>query len=547
MAARLARAEAVSRSTGNSQLIAAIRTCLPGISVSVFALLLRKLLSHLGARLLRRLQPSLRLGTIEPSASGCSEAMATNAGAECHSATVAGSEAKSCSSAGGIDPIWASCSLTAEQVQRFGRQIVLPKLGVAGQQALLQSRVLIIGAGGLGCPVALYLCAAGIGHLGIVDGDVVDVSNLHRQVGHSWKNVGENKAVSLRRACLAINNTSEVTAYPKSVATLAEAEELAAAYDILVDCTDLPASRYRVNDAAVLAGKPLVAASSVGLSGQLAVYNIESGPCLRCVFPDAPGEHSAEPVASCAENGVLGPVPGILGCLAALETIKVLAGGSLRASRLCGQMLLYDALDSGQPFRTMRIRKKETCLCSQAGLTALRNLHALELKSNPKATAGGCRCPAAAPTGPCPSITPAELHKRLHSGQDVVIIDVRPRSHFAVSHLAQSENWPLPELIRAPAERMRDRVEQLAPEREHSKGEPEPHEEVTGEQRWVMVGGEAMQESNPMIVCVCRRGNDSARATNRLREAAIKAFNLDGGLVALAALAEAPLQPPPLT
>ncbi|CAJ1435687.1 unnamed protein product [Effrenium voratum] len=261
-----------------------------------------------------------------------------------------------------------SGGLTKAEVERYGRQIVLPSLGPEGQRQLLQGSVLIVGAGGLGCPVALYLAAAGVGRLGIADADTVAVSNLHRQIGHSCggAKAKARKAESLARACAALNDAVRLEPHPVRLSELQAAARLMAGYDLVVDCTDAPPSRYLLNDAALSASRPLVAASAVGLSGQLVIYNFEGGPCLRCVFPVLVSPADAEPVASCEENGVLGPIVGTVGSLAALEVIKagegkddVLAKGSkLHNACLRGKMLLFEPMSTLQPCRSVRIHRR---------------------------------------------------------------------------------------------------------------------------------------------------------------------------------------------
>lgn len=422
------------------------------------------------------------------------------------------------------DPLWRGCGLSAEEVNRFGRQIVLPKLGVEGQKRLLSSTALVVGAGGLGCPVALYLCAAGLKGIGIADGDQVAVSNLHRQIGHATAGVGINKAISLQSTCQAVNPTCEVVAHAARLESLADATALVARYDIVVDCTDAPGSRHLLNAACVASGRPLVAPSAVGLSGQLAVYNYDGGPCLCCVFPVLPrGDDEEEPLASCEENGVLGPVPGILGTLAALETLKLLAGGALAKTCLSERMLLYDSLDSAQPCRSMKIRRRDDCaVCGPSG-------------------GGGCAGGVATTVtcAPCSAVPrPSEgleisanaLRQRLHApGAEAAscgataVVDVRAPSHFAVAHLAIAENWPLPEMLRTTPEEVRRRAEKMCP--------------------GLARGG----NEQPTVVCVCRRGVDSLRAARRLREAGIQAVSLAGGLQAFARESEPDLEAPRLT
>jgi len=402
------------------------------------------------------------------------------------------------------DPLWAEYKLSAEDVELFGRQVVLPKLGVEGQLALSEASALIVGAGGLGCPVALYVCAAGVGRIGLVDDDIVSVSNLHRQIGHAWRSKGEHKATSLRRACLSVRPSSHIDAYPWRLGDVDAAAELIRGFDVVVDCTDSPTSRYLLNDAAVAAGKPLIAASSVGLSGQLTVYNLDGGPCLRCVYPTQPGSDAAEAVGSCEEQGVLGPICGIIGTLAALEVVKVLSRSALRKSCLNGRMLLYDAMDE-TPVRTMRIKRKTGCIgCGEdaGGLPTIR-----------KHVCGCLTLPAV------PTIAAADLRQRLLGKENLVVVDVRQAPHFAVSHLAGAVSWPLQPMLKVQGEALREKLVSLS----------------------------AATPGSP-VVCVCRRGNDSARAAEHLQKAGIEAWNLGGGLQALQGLTvKRQHQLPPLT
>jgi adenylyltransferase and sulfurtransferase len=210
--------------------------------------------------------------------------------------------------------------LPAAAVERYSRQMLLPQVGPDAQKRILKGSVLVIGAGGLGCPVVLYLAGAGVGRLGIVDHDVVDVSNLHRQIAHTTDRKGMNKAESARVAALAINPTIVVEAHTIQF-TSASALDLVSSYDVVVDATDNPGTRYLISDACVLAGKPLVSGAAIGMSGQLSVYNWEGGPCYRCVFPEPPPRGA---FVSCSDGGVLGPVPGLIATQQALECLKLL-------------------------------------------------------------------------------------------------------------------------------------------------------------------------------------------------------------------------------
>jgi len=241
---------------------------------------------------------------------------------------------------------------TNEQKIRYSRHTLLPEVGEAGQAKLLQSKVLLIGAGGLGSPAALYLAAAGVGTVGIVDFDVVDLSNLQRQILHNEDRIGMAKVESARETIKKLNPDVNVIAYNEPLNS-ENVEQIIAGYDVIVNGCDNFPTRYLINDAAVMAGKPLVDGSIFQFEGQLTVYNHEGSPCYRCLYPapPPPGE-----VPSCAEGGVLGVLAGIIGSLQALEAIKILLG---MEEHLGGRLVLFDALATD--FREVRIRRNSTC------------------------------------------------------------------------------------------------------------------------------------------------------------------------------------------
>jgi molybdopterin/thiamine biosynthesis adenylyltransferase/rhodanese-related sulfurtransferase len=243
-------------------------------------------------------------------------------------------------------------TLLADQRERYHRHLLLPEVGEQGQLALLDSRVLLLGAGGLGSPAAIYLAAAGVGTLGIIDMDVVDASNLQRQVLHNTDRIGERKVDSAKKALTAMNPDVEVATYDVRLAAdnvLAILE----GYDLVVDGTDNFPTRYLVNDASVLTGIPVVHGSIFRFEGQVTVFDPTRGPCYRCLLPEPP---PAELAPSCAEAGVLGVLPGIVGSVQALEAIKVLLG---LGDPLIGRLLTYDALE--ETFRTFTLRKDPSC------------------------------------------------------------------------------------------------------------------------------------------------------------------------------------------
>jgi adenylyltransferase/sulfurtransferase len=244
-------------------------------------------------------------------------------------------------------------NLTDDLLLRYSRHILLPDVGVAGQARISDASVLIVGAGGLGCPVALYLGAAGVGRLLVADGDVVDLTNLQRQIGHATAAIGENKADSLARSVLGINPEIEVRPIRAALANHALGEAVAGV-DLVVDASDNFATRHAVNRACVQFGKPLVSGAAIGFSGQLAVFDSRraGSPCYHCLFP----EHTDEPEVRCAEAGVFSPLVGVIGAMQAMEALKCLAQvGEL----LVGKLLLWDGLRAEA--RVMKVPRDPAC------------------------------------------------------------------------------------------------------------------------------------------------------------------------------------------
>ncbi len=242
--------------------------------------------------------------------------------------------------------------LSDDQRERYHRHVLLPEVGEQGQLRLLDAKVLLLGAGGLGSPAALYLAAAGVGTLGIIDMDVVDASNLQRQVLHNLDRVGERKVDSAKKTLTAMNPDLDVSTYDVRLSA-ENVLSIIDGYDLIVDGTDNFPTRYLVNDASVLTGIPVVHGSIFRFEGQVTVFDPANGPCYRCLLPEPP---PAELAPSCAEAGVLGVLPGIIGSIQALEAIKVLLG---LGDPLIGRLLSYDALD--ETFRTFRLRKDPSC------------------------------------------------------------------------------------------------------------------------------------------------------------------------------------------
>src|ERR1700733_14138476 len=242
--------------------------------------------------------------------------------------------------------------LSKEEIQRYSRHLIMPEVGMEGQLKLKRARVLTIGTGGLGAPLGLYLAAAGVGHLGLVDFDVVDSSNLQRQVTFTTADVGKPKSEAAKARLLALNPMIDIVSY-KTRLTSDNALDLFRDYDIIVDGTDNFPTRYLVNDACVLLGKPNVYGSIFRFEGQCTVFGYPGGPCYRCLYPEPPPPGL---VPSCAEGGVLGVLPGIVGSLQAMETIKLILG---IGQPLAGRLLLFAAL--GMKFRELRLRKNPDC------------------------------------------------------------------------------------------------------------------------------------------------------------------------------------------
>jgi len=293
--------------------------------------------------------------------------------------------------AGGLDawrsaglPVETGAGLTERQRQRYSRHLLIPEVGTAGQVRLLASRVLLVGAGGLGSPAALYLAAAGVGTLGIIDFDVVDLSNLQRQVLHTTDRVGEKKVESARRTIAALNPDVSVIAHDAMLGP-ANVDAVIAGYDVILDGTDSFATRYLLNDAAVAAGIPVVHASVFRFEGQLSVFVPYEGPCYRCLYPTPP---PPELSPGCSVAGVLGVVPGIMGLLQANEVLKLLLS---IGTTLAGRLVLFDALEA--EFTELRLRRDPACpACSDAARAAREAGHPLAI---PGAEPAGSSDPAA--------------------------------------------------------------------------------------------------------------------------------------------------------
>ena len=363
-------------------------------------------------------------------------------------------------------------ALTPEELRRYARHLILPEVGPEGQEKLKRARVLCVGAGGLGSPLVLYLAAAGVGTLGVVDFDAVDASNLQRQILHGSGDVGRSKLASAAERVAAVNPNVRFVPYETRLSS-ENALAILRDYDVVADGTDNFPTRYLVNDACVLLGKPNVYASIFRFEGQASVFWAKDGPCYRCLYPEPPPPGL---VPSCAEGGVLGILPGLLGTIQATETLKLLLGVG---APLVGRLLLVDAL--GMRFRELRLRKSPECAVCGEHPTVTRLVDYEDF----------CGVAAPAAGGDAGAITPAELKRRLDAGEDLVLLDVREPRETRIN--------ALPGAVEIPLGQIPSQMHRLRRDSE--------------------------------IVAYCKTGARSARATELLREAGFgRVRNLEGGI-----------------
>jgi sulfur-carrier protein adenylyltransferase/sulfurtransferase len=369
-----------------------------------------------------------------------------------------------------------SVELSNEEIARYSRHLIMPEVALDGQKKLKAAKVLTVGTGGLGSPLALYLAAAGVGTIGIVDFDVVDESNLQRQIIHGTSDVGRPKVDSAYDKLKDINPNVDVRVHEEAL-TSENALEIFEDYDVIVDGTDNFPTRYLVNDACVLLNKPNVYGSIFRFEGQASVFYAEEGPCYRCLYPEPPPPGL---VPSCAEGGVLGILPGAIGTIQATETVKLLLG---IGEPLIGRLLLYDAL--GMSFREMKLRKDPNCPVCGEDPTVTELIDYQEFCGIPQAN-------AAEQVNGVPEITVEELKQKLDNSEGINVLDVREPHEYEVANIGV-RLIPLGELPQRLAE----------------------------------------LEQDDILAIHCKTGARSARAVKLLQDAGFQnVYNVKGGITA---------------
>lgn len=379
-------------------------------------------------------------------------------------------------------------ALTRDEIKRYSRQILLPEISMRGQQKLKNASVLLVGVGGLGSPVALYLAAAGVGKIGLVDADRVDLSNLQRQVIHSTANEGMLKVESARQRIHEINPDIQVETFPVRI-DRTNAEEISSAYDVIVDGTDNIPSRYLLNDLAVLSGKPFVYGSIYRFEGQASVFGAKDGPCYRCLFPEPPPPGM---IPSCSTAGVLGALPGLIGSIQAIEVIKLITGAG---KTLAGKLLLVDAIDL--TIDKVNIRRRADCkLCGEkpeiTKLIDYEHWCGTGLDLDMGSAGNGL------------DIEPDEVKKMMDQNQPFTFLDIREIFERQISDL--------PDTLHIPAAELPDRLDDLPRDK--------------------------------MVVIFCRNGIRSAQVVRDLHQKGYtQVRNLHGGINAWAEKIDSTLLP----
>ncbi len=370
-------------------------------------------------------------------------------------------------------------ALSNEEILRYSRHLILPEVGMDGQLKLKQAKVLLVGTGGLGSPMALYLGAAGVGTIGLVDFDVVDLTNLQRQVIHSTADVGRKKIDSAEESLKAINPNLNIVRHEVAL-TSDNALDIIREYDIVADGTDNFPTRYLVNDACVLLKKPNAYGSIFRFEGQASVFAMEDGPCYRCLYPEPPPPGL---VPSCAEGGVLGILPGVIGLIQATEVVKLILG---KGELLKGRLMLYDALN--MRFRELKLRKNPECPVCGDHPTVTKLIDYQEFCGIPQQAAAEAK-----PAAGLQEIEPAEVKAKLDRGDKFVLIDVREPHEYQIAKIPSARLIPLNDVAKR------------------------------------------MNELNPgdEIVVHCRSGVRSAKAATLLLQSGFKNVrNMKGGILA---------------
>ena len=375
-------------------------------------------------------------------------------------------------------------NLSNEEVERYSRHLIMPEVGMEGQRKLKAASVLLIGAGGLGSPLAMYLAAAGVGRIGLVDYDVVDRTNLQRQVIHGTRDVGRLKLESAKDRILDINPNVQVDTYAVPL-TSDNALEILEPYDVIIDGTDNFTTRYLTNDACVILGKPNVYGSIFRFEGQVSVFDAKEGPCYRCLFPEPPPPGL---VPSCAEGGVLGILPGTVGALQATEAIKLILG---IGQPLYGRLLLYDALT--MEFNEVKLRKNPDCPVCGENPTVTELIDYEQFCGMPAHDRSLYTAGQNGEVDNLPTIEPVQLKARLDAGDDLFIIDVREPHEWQISNLERYG------AVLIPQGQVLERLRELDTARE--------------------------------IVVQCRTGSRSAQVVELLQQHGFKKlWNLEGGI-----------------
>ena len=394
--------------------------------------------------------------------------------------------------------------LCKDETARYSRQLILPELGVKGQLALRRTSVLIVGCGGLGCPAAIYLAGAGVGRIGLLDHDIVELNNLHRQIlhGEGSAEVKVPKAVSAAHSCQRLNSRVACDVHCTKLSS-SNALEIVRQYDIVVDATDNVATRYLLSDACVLTGRPLVSGGALRFEGQLTVYNYQGGPCYRCLYPQPP---PAEMVTNCSDAGVLGPVVGVIGSLQAVEVIKIATSAGCPFS---GRLVLYDGLDG--MFRCVKVRgrQKNCAVCGDSpSITSL-----IDYEFFCGVASAGDKCHNLNILSPAERTKASEYAAFVKTGKSHFLIDVRLPVELEIAklpmttHSVPMDEFTKPEGCSSLLKVLRDDVDRQAPD----------HRPL------------------PLFV-VCRRGNDSQLAVRKLQsffsDVSVTIQDIIGGLTA---------------